>query len=47
MSMNLYQRMLDYHSKSRPTFVLFTEFIAFVATMTAMLGIAFLRDWLF
>ena len=45
--MNLYQRMLDYHSKSRPTFVLFTEFIAFVATMTAMLGIAFLRDWLF
>jgi hypothetical protein len=39
--------MLDYHSKSRPTFVLFTEFIAFVATMTAMLGIAFLRDWLF
>ena len=45
--MNLYQRVRDYHSKSRPSFVLFTEFIAFLATMTAMLGIAFLRDWLF
>jgi hypothetical protein len=45
--MNLYQRVTDYHSKSRPSFVLFTEFIAFLATMTAILGIAFLRDWLF
>ena len=35
-------------SQQKPSsFVLFTEFIAFVATMTAMLAIAFLRDLLF
>jgi len=43
----LYDRMIDYHRQSRPTFVLFTEFIAFVATMVAMVGIGFIRDLLF
>jgi hypothetical protein len=40
--MNLYERISQYHADSRPTFVLFTEFIAFVATMASLVGMAVL-----
>jgi hypothetical protein len=45
--MSFYHRLVRYHSKSRPSFILFTEFIAFVGTMATMVGIGFIRDWLF
>ena len=35
-------RLTQYHSESRPSFVLFTEFIAFVGTMATMVGMAVL-----
>src|SRR4029077_315538 len=44
--MTLYDRLTRYHSESRPSFILFTEFIAFVGTMTTMVGIGFLRELL-
>lgn len=43
-SMNWYNRLSQYHSESRPSFILFTEFIAFVGAMAAMIGLAFLRE---
>jgi len=44
--MNFYDRLTQYHSDSRPSFILFTEFIAFVATMFTMVAIGFIRDFL-
>src|SRR5205085_1154382 len=44
--MSVYQRISLCHSKSRPTFVLFTEFIAFVGCMAAMVGLSFVRELL-
>ena len=44
--MNLYNRLTQYHSESRPSFVLFTEFIAFVGTMATVVAIAFMRELL-
>jgi hypothetical protein len=44
--MTLFDRLTQYHSESRPSFVLFTEFIGFVATMATMVGISFLRELL-
>ena len=41
-SMSLFNRIVECHSQSRPTFVLVTEFVAFVATMVTMLGMAVL-----
>ena len=45
-SMNLYSRISQYHSKSRPSFVLFTELIAFVGGMATVVGFAYLREFL-
>jgi hypothetical protein len=42
--MNLYNRLSQYHSQSRPSFILFTEFIAFVGIMTTMVGIGYIRE---
>ena len=42
--MSLYDRLTRYHSESRSSFILFTEFIAFVGTMATMVGIGFLRE---
>ena len=44
--MRFYNQLVTYHNESRPMFILFTEFIAFVSSITVMLGIGFLRDWL-
>ena len=42
VSMYLFNRLAHYHSESRPTFVLITEFVAFVGTMATMLGMSVL-----
>jgi len=34
--MNLYNRLSQYHSDSRPSFVLFSEFIAFAGSMATI-----------
>lgn len=44
--MNFYNWLAQYHSHNRPSFVLFTEFIAFVGTMATMVGIGFIRELL-
>ena len=44
--MNIYNRIVTFHNESRPSFILFTEFIAFVSSMTFIVGIGFIRDWL-
>jgi hypothetical protein len=46
MVMKFYHRLAAFHEESRSAFILFTEFLAFVGTMTAILGIGFIRDWL-
>ena len=40
--MYLLERLAQYHSESRHTFVLITELLAFVATMTTVVGMAIL-----
>jgi hypothetical protein len=40
--MSFYNRIAQYHSESRPSFVLFTGFIALVGTMATMVGMAVL-----
>jgi len=40
--MALFNALVRYHSESRSTFVLITEFIAFVGTMATMVGMAVL-----
>jgi hypothetical protein len=40
--MYLLERLAQYHSESRQTFVLITELLAFVATMTTVVGMAIL-----
>jgi hypothetical protein len=40
--MNFYHRLSHYHSKSRPSFILFTELIAFTTTMATVVGAAVL-----
>jgi hypothetical protein len=40
--MNLYERITQYHSESRPSFILFTEMIAFMTTMATLVGTAVL-----
>jgi hypothetical protein len=44
--MSFYNRLAQYHSESRAAFVLFTEFVAFVGTMAAMVGMAVLFSYL-
>jgi len=44
--MKFYNRIVAYHTESRPTFILVTEFIAFVGCMTTIVAIGFIRDWL-
>ena len=44
--MSIYDRLTRYHAESRSSFILFTEFIAFVGTMATMVGISFLRELL-
>lgn len=44
--MSYYNRLVEIHGESRPIFILFTELVAFTGTMTAILAIGFLRDWL-
>jgi len=41
-SMNWYNRLSQYHSQSRPSFILFTELIAFMGTMATVVGMAVL-----
>jgi len=45
--MNFFDRVAEFHSNSRPTFVLFTEFIAFVGTMALMVGLAILFSFFY
>jgi hypothetical protein len=40
--MNWYDRVSQYHSRSRPSFILFTELIAFMGTMATVVGMAVL-----
>jgi hypothetical protein len=40
--MALFNALVKYHSESRPTFVLVTELLAFVATMTTAVVMAVL-----
>jgi hypothetical protein len=40
--MNLYDRLSQYHSESRPSFIFFTEMIAFMTTMATVVGAAVL-----
>jgi hypothetical protein len=40
--MSLYDRVAQYHSESRPSFILFTELIAFMGTMATVVGMAVL-----
>jgi len=40
--MNIFERLAQYHSESRSTFILFTEFAALVATMMVFVGMAVL-----
>ena len=42
--MNFYNRLSQYHSESRPSFILFTELIAIVGAMAVVVGIAFLLE---
>jgi len=42
VGMTLINRIVEFHSESRPTFVLVTEFVAFVGTMATMVGVAVL-----
>ena len=42
VDMNLYDRVSQYHSESRPSFILFTELIAFIGTMATVVGMAVL-----
>jgi hypothetical protein len=42
--MNIYDRLTQFHAESRSSFILFTEFIAFVGTIATMVGISFLRE---
>jgi hypothetical protein len=42
--MSLYDRVTQYHSESRPSFILFTELIAFLGTMATVVGMAVLRS---
>jgi hypothetical protein len=44
--MSFYERVSQYHSENRFTFVLLTETIAFVGTLTTMMTIAFVRELL-
>ena len=44
--MSIYNRIVAYHNESRPSFILFAEFIGFVSSITVILGIGFIRDWL-
>jgi len=44
--MSLYNRLAQYHSHSRPSFILFTEFVAFVGTMATVVGMAVLFSYL-
>jgi hypothetical protein len=42
--MNLFNRLTQYHSESRSTFILFTEFVAFLGAITTMVGIGYIRE---
>jgi hypothetical protein len=44
--MSVYQRLATYHRQSRPTFILFAGFIGFVTSMSLIVGLGFIRDWL-
>jgi hypothetical protein len=44
--MNWYDRLSQYHAKSRPSFILFTELIAFFGTMVTLVGMAILLSLL-
>jgi hypothetical protein len=45
-AMSAYSRLVQYHTNSRPSFVLFTELLAFIGSMAAIVGIGFLREFL-
>jgi hypothetical protein len=44
--MTWYERLSQYHSESRPSFILFTELIAFMGTMATVVGMAVLLSFL-
>lgn len=46
MAMSIYHRLVKHHNESRATFILFAEFVGFVSSITVILGIGFIRDWL-
>jgi hypothetical protein len=43
--MSWYDRLSRYHAKSRPSFIFFTELIAFFATMVTLVGMAILLSF--
>src|SRR5689334_17072580 len=43
---NWYDRVVEYHSECRPSFILFTELIAFMGTMATVVGMAILLSLL-
>jgi hypothetical protein len=45
--MNFVDRVVEFHSNSRPAFVLFTEFIAFVGSMAIIVGLAILFSFFY
>ncbi len=45
-SMTWYEWVSQYHSKSRSSFILFTELIGFMGTMAALVGMAVLLSLL-
>jgi len=44
--MTLYDRLSQYHSNSRSSFILFTELIGFMGTMATLVGMAVLLSLL-
>jgi hypothetical protein len=40
--MSWYDRLSQYHAESRPSFILFTELVAFTGSMATVVGMAIL-----
>jgi hypothetical protein len=44
--MSFSERLIEFHSSSRPIFILFMEFAAFVGSMATIVGLGFVRELL-
>lgn len=44
--MRFYNRLVEYHEQSRSSFILFTEFAAFIGVMATIVGMGILREML-